>query len=457
MNALDEEERIIRNFDMLVSHGLRGLRKDALHIIEAGIRGADPGTGTLALVKLVGDTLSVGSKKFDIKKIRHIYVIGAGKGSFPIAEALEAILGDLVTKGVVVVKRGEKRRLKRIMIHEAGHPVPDEDSIEGARRLLNVIENAGEQDLVLAAITGGSSSLVSLPPDGIGLREMQELTNLLLKCGAPIREINIVRKHLCQIKGGRLVTHIQPAEVITLTLDTAPEGMPWPDLVLPDQSTFQDAIVVLEHYDLWENVSPSIRRYLMEGRSRPELESPKTLEGMTTTVYSVGDPVGACEEAAKCAAKLGYNSVILSTCIEGEAKDVGISFAGIVKEIIRNKRPFLSPCALISGGETTVTIKEECGNGGPNQELVLGFAHKLKSDAEVVCVSVDTDGTDGPTEIAGGIVDSLTQQRAEQSGVNIEYAIKHHSSLDALTKLEDVLITGHTGTNVMDLRVILVR
>jgi glycerate 2-kinase len=459
MNRFDNQQgRIIQNFDRLVSHGQQQARKDALEIIEAGIGGADPGAGTYNLIKrLDGNTLLVGNKQLNLQEIEHIYVVGAGKGSFPIAAALESILGDCITEGIVVVKRGEKRRLRQIEIHEAGHPIPDDDSVAGARKIISVAEKAGDKDLVFAAITGGSSSLVTLPVEGVSLKEMQDLTELLLKCGAVIREINIIRKHLCRMKGGRLVAGIHPAEVITLTLDTAPEGMPWPDMSLPDQSTFQDALEVLKYYDLMEKVAPSIKSYLIEGVNHPELESLKALEGMRTTIFSVGDPAGACENAARRAAQLGYNSTVLSSNIEGEAKDIGICFAGIAKEIIKKQRPFVPPCALISGGETTVTIGEECGQGGPNQELTLGFAYKFASDAEVVCVSVDTDGTDGPTEIAGGIVDSLTQQRAKETGVNLEYAIKNHNSADALIRLDDALITGHTGTNVMNLRVIVIR
>ncbi|HEY8391810.1 MAG TPA: DUF4147 domain-containing protein [Capillibacterium sp.] len=457
MNTLGNKARIVQNFDALVAHGHQRARRDALEIIEAGIKGADPGTGTYRLVRLEGDLLYVGEKVFNLKEIEHIYVVGAGKGSYPIAEALEDILGDHITEGVVVVKRGEKRRLRRIEIHEAGHPIPDEDSVAGARKILKVVEKAGERDLVFAAITGGSSALVTSPPEGITLEEMQDLTDLLLKCGATIREINIVRRHLCQMKGGRLVAYIQPAEAVTLTLNTAPEGMPWPDMSLPDPSTFQDALDVLEFYDLLEKVAPSIKNYLMDGRKRPELETVKTLEGMKTSIFSVGDPVSACEAAAQRASELGYNPVILSSTIEGEAKDVGICFAGIAKEIVARQRPFVPPCALISGGETTVTIHDACGEGGPNQELVLAFAQKFKQPAEVVCVSVDTDGTDGPTGIAGGIVDSLTFERAKELGVDLDYAIKNHNSAPALIKLDDALITGHTGTNVMNLRVLLVR
>lgn len=457
MHLTDSEDSLIKNYSTLLSHGQRRVREEALKIITAGIKGADPGLGTYKLLKLDGDLLRIDGKIVNLKEVENIYVVGAGKGSFPIAAALESILGSLITEGVVVVKKGEQRRLKKIEVHEAGHPLPTEESIAGAKKIIEIARKAGEKDLVFAAITGGSSALVTLPPNGIRLGEIQELNDLLLKCGAVIREINIVRKHLCQIKGGRLVAAIQPAEAVTLTLDTAPEGMPWPDLALADPSTFQDAIDILHHYDLWGKVAPSIREYLTDGLTRPELETIKSIDGMRTSIFSVGDPVSACEAAAECARKLGYNPVILSTNIEGEAKDIGICFAGIAKEIIKRKRPFAPPCALISGGETTVTISKECGTGGPNQELVLGFAHKFKHQAEVACISVDTDGTDGPTEIAGGIVDGLTSERAEKIDIKLEQYIKGHNSSEALMKLDDAIITGHTGTNVMNLRVVLIR
>jgi glycerate 2-kinase len=449
--------QLIRNNSELLCHGQRRVREDALKIIESGFRASDPGMGTHRHVKVAGKMLYVGGIEFDLDHINHVYVVGAGKGAYPIAEALEDILGPYITEGVVVAKRGEKRRLKHIEVCEAGHPIPDEDSVTGAEKILAIANKASDEDLVFAAITGGSSALVTLPPDGIRLEEIEELTNLLLRCGAVIREINIVRKHLCRMKGGKLVADVQPAQAITLTLDTQPEGMPWPDMSLPDPSTFQDAIDVLKYYDLWKQVSPSIREYLIYAKKRPELETVKSLAGMRTVIISVGDPVTTCEAASTTARELGYRSVILSTNMEGEAGDVGKCMAGIAKEIVQYDRPFKRPCALISGGELTVTLAENFGEGGPNQEFVLGFATMWKGENEIACAAVDTDGTDGPTDIAGGIIDGHILKEAKEKKVDLAKFLRKHKSLEALQRLHNAIITGHTGTNVLDLRVILIR
>jgi glycerate-2-kinase len=228
-------------------------------------------------------------------------------------------------------------------------------------------------------------------------------------------------------------------------------------MCLPDPSTFQDAIDVLNYYDLWNIVSPSIKKYLLAGREKPELETVKSFEGMKATMIGVASPSGACEAAARRAGELGYTPAILSTHIDGEAAVVGICLAGIVREIIEKKRPFSPPCALISGGEMTVRVAESSGVGGPNQEFVLSFANQLGSTDKVCCASVDTDGSDGPTDIAGGIVDGETVARTEELSIEIAEFLKNHNSSAALKMLEDTIITGHTGTNIVDLRVILIK
>ena len=456
MDKTPHEERIVKNYQKLLSHGQKNMREAALEIIQSGINGASPGIGTHKVVRLIGYNLLVGTKEYDLRNISRIYVVGVGKGAFSIAESLEKTLGPHIYKGIVGVKRGERRRLQKIEVVETGHPLPDESSIIVARKILEIANMAGKGDLVFAAITGGASALATLPPGGIKLKEIQKLTDLLLKSGAPIRDINAVRKHLCQLKGGLLVFHIQPAEAITLTLDTAPKDMPWPDMCLPDPTTFQDALAVLKKYDLNNIVSPSIKHYLLEGVEKPELETVKNFEGMKAALFSVGNQVVACEAAASRAKEFGYNPVILSTSIAGEATTVGICLAGIVREIIKNKRPFPPPCALISGGETTVTVLGNCGVGGRNQEFVLSFAQELGAEEKVCCASVDTDGTDGSTDIAGGLVDGETMTRAKNLDINIANFLKNHNSSAALTALEDTIVTGHTGTNVLDLRVILI-
>jgi len=448
---------MISNIAELLSHGETRLREDALKILERGIRGADPGVGTRRLIRMDGEVLRIGKKVLNLNTIENIFVVGVGKASFPIAAVLEETLGERIKKGIVVVKRGEKRRLSRIEIHEAGHPLPDKQSISGAKKILEIVREAGPNDLVFAAVTGGASALATIPPKEITLQDVQALTDMLLKCGAAIREINAVRKHLCLLKGGRLVAYIQPAEAVTLTLDTAPEGMPWPDMCLADPSTFQDAINVLRRYGLWRKVHERIRNYLQEGLDRPEMETVKSLKGMKADIFSVGDPSKACEAAAGCAEELGYTPVILSTYIEGEAREIGVCLAGIAKEIIKRQRPFAPPCVIISGGETVVTMSGQSGLGGPNQETVLAFAAKFSMGQQVVFVSIDTDGTDGPTDVAGGIVDWSTVPRSVELGIEIDQSLKSHNSLDALKKLGDAVITGHTGTNVMNLRLIVIR
>jgi len=450
--------KYIKNTAELLSHGNTELRAKVLDILEAGLAGADPGPGTYESVKLTRDYLLINQVKYDLDKIGKIYVVGSGKGSFPIAEALENILGSRIHKGFLVVKKGDRRRLKRIEVMEAGHPIPDENSVVGARKILKIITEAGDNDIVFAAITGGCSALTVLLPDNVTLSEYQELTALLLGSGAIIRDINAVRKHICRLKGGRLVGYIQPAASITLTLDTQPKGMLWPDMSLPDGSTFADAIDVLKTKNIWDNVSSSIRDHLLKGTKDPEMETLKSLNNMKAQIVSVSDQIITCEAAAHRARQLGFEPIILSTSIQGEAADVGTCFAGIVREIVVRNRPFAAPCVLISGGETTVTLGSNAGFGGPNQELVLAFALEMEGpeSKKVVCLSVDTDGTDGPTDIAGGIVDSHTQETAEKMGLVIKEHLTTHDSSELMNRLKDAIVTGHTGTNVLNLRIIAV-
>jgi phosphopyruvate hydratase len=446
----------ILNRASLLEHGDRTLRSDLLDIVLAGIHGADPRLGTLERVSLEGQLLHVGGRVLDLAEVERLTVIGAGKASFGIAAALEEVLSDWIDDGIVMVKRGETGRLRRIEVREAGHPLPDEDSVEGAARMLELARSAGPRDLVLLAITGGASALATLPPDGVGLDDVRTLTNDLLGCGATIREINTVRRHLCQLKGGRLVDAVQPAEAITFALDTAPKGLPWPDMCLPDPSTFADAMAVLEEYGLWERAPSSIRAYLRRGSEQPDLDTIKSLEGARASIISVGDPPAACKAAADHAASLGYHPAVLSSCIEGEARELGVFLAGVAQQMTGEAPPFPVPSAIISAGETTVTTNGEKGHGGPNQETALAFAEKLAVESPVAFAAIDSDGTDGPTDVAGGLVDWTTAERASDRHVDVGEALRTHHSSMALTRLGDAIITGHTGTNVMNLRVLLV-
>ncbi|MCD7908238.1 MAG: DUF4147 domain-containing protein [Clostridium sp.] len=448
---------LFANYERVVANGDWRLREDALKIAEAGILDVIPYKAVRRLVSFDGKRIRIGDLEISCDSLDHIYVIGAGKGSFPIAQALDEIFGSRISEGAVIVKSGEKRRLEHIEIFESSHPIPDERSVEAADKLIRILRQAGARDLVFAAVTGGSSALVNKPAGNITMDDLQKMNTQLLGCGAAIGKINMVRKHLCLIKGGRLVQYGQPAMVVTFTFDTAPPDMPWPDMCLPDPTTFADAIRVLKDYGLWDSAPESIRCYLLYGLKHPELETVKSLDGMRQALFSVADPDRACCAAAAQAEILGYKPHILSTTMEGEAKDVGIVMAGITDEILSHSRPFESPCALISGGETTVTICDSPGSGGPNQETVLGFAGKIRHSGGYAFVSLDTDGTDGPCDRAGGIVDGGTVQRIQEQNLHLSKVLHDHNSGEILEQLGDDLVTGHTGTNVMNLRVVVIR
>ncbi len=448
---------LFSNYERIIANGDYKLRADVLEIAEAGIRRVVPYEAVRRLISCEDACIRVGELSFPNESVNNIYVVGAGKGSFPIAQALDEIFGDRIKSGTVIVKEGEKRRLPHIEIFESSHPIPDARSIEAADKLMRILSEAGEGDLVFAAVTGGSSALVNKPAGSITLENLRQLNTELLNCGAEIGKINTVRKHICLMKGGHLLQYGQPATVVTLTFDTAPPDMPWPDMCLPDPTTFADAIQVLRDYGLWEKAPKSVCDYLQYGLKHPELETVKSLEGMHQAVFSVADPRLACQAAAQAASDLGYTPYVLSTTIEGEAKDVGIVMAGITDEVLASGQPFSPPCALISGGETTVTIQGNPGSGGPNQESVLGFAGKIRHSEGYVFISLDTDGTDGPCNRAGGIVDGATVRQIQEQKIHLSRVFHDHNSGEILENLGDDLVTGHTGTNVMNLRIVLIR
>jgi len=448
----------IENKEELLSHGNRRGREVALDIIEHAMKAVDPYEVTKKLIYIEnGRKLIVSNMSYDLSKIGNIYVVGAGKATFPIAQALDEILGDRIKKGAINVKRGEKRRLKRIRVREAGHPIPDEMGLEGAEEMVEIVKEAKEGDLVFVCITGGASALMPLPAEGISLEDKRRVTDLLLKCGATIDEINAVRKHISAIKGGRLAMYIHPAELVNLIVIDEVAGLPWGPTV-PDTTTFEDAVRALRRYDLWEKIPNPMKKHLEKGLTDPNLETPKPrdFEGLRVHNVVLANNEVACEAAKKRAEELGFNSMILSTVLEGESKEAGIVLAGIAKEIEKRGRPLKPPCVLILGGETTVTIKGQHGVGGPSQELALGFALKIAGTKNTVLASIDTDGTDGPTDIAGGIADGYTMERAKEKVIDIYESLMRHNSSHVLKELGDAIITGPTGTNVMDLNVIVI-
>lgn len=448
---------IIKNKEELLSHGNRDGRKIALNIIEYALRAIDTYKAVRKTVLIDNERLIVGHLKYDLSKIRNIYVVGAGKGSVRIAEALEDILGNRIRRGTIIEKRGQGRKLKTIKGVEGGHPIPDEVGVEGAKEVVEIAKGAHEGDLVFVGITGGCSALMPLPAEGISLEDKKKVTDLLLKCGATIDEINAVRKHISAIKGGRLAMYIHPAEIINLIIIDEVAGLPWGPTV-PDTTTFADAVSVLKRYDLWEKVPESVRKHLEKAdpiQETPKIEDFKR-EGVKAHNVVLAKSETVCEAAKKRAEELGFNSTILSTIMEGESREVGIALAGVAKEVEKNGRPLKLPCVLIVGGETTVTIVEEPGEGGRNQEFALAASLKIDGSKKIVIASIGTDGTDGPTDIAGGIVDGYTLERAREKGIDLSENLRSHNSSYVFRKLGNAIFTGPTGTNVMDLRVVVI-
>lgn len=446
----------VQNRNDLLSHGDHRVREIALQLIEAALDASNPYEATKGLVRVDGDILQVGPHQYDLSRRGTIYVLGTGKATFPIAKALEDILGDRIAQGIVVLKRGQTERLRRIRIVEASHPIPDSHGFRGAKAMLQLASKAREGDIVFSCITGGSSALLPMPVEPVTLAEKKKVNRLLLSCGASIFEINAVRKHLSKIKGGRLGQAVFPAELINLTVSDV-IGDPLDYITgptVPDTSTFQDALKALRKYDLLRKVPGSVRHHIET--ADPRYESPKDFGTMPYHNFILTNNDSACEAAASKARSFGLEPLILSTMFDGESRELGRTFAAMVGEIRRRQRPVKPPCVLIGGGETVVTLRRNFGQGGPNQEFVTGAILSMEGQKDFVIVGLDTDGTDGPTTIAGAMADVSTLETARARGVDLQACLEDHAVLPAWTALKDIIVTGQTGTNVNDLKFLIV-
>ena len=419
---------------------MAALRTVALDVIESGLEAIDPLSAVARTVKLDGTTLKVAGRRYELDAVRHVIVLGAGKASLRVAEGVEAVLGDRISKGVVVVRRGQERPLQRIKVLASDHPLPSEASVEAARQLLTLADEAGADDLIISAVTGGSSALACYPPEGVTLVEVRDLHRRLLGCGATIEEINTVRKHVSQIKGGRLARRAAPARIINLTVsDVAGDSPEYiTDLTVQNSTSVEDARDVLNRHRLWDEIAPSIREHL---RHPERAQLPDVSDVDIHTVMMVTGET-ACVAMSQRARKAGYEPVVLSTTLEGESREVGRLLAGLARECMRKARPFRPPCVLIGcGGETTVTLRLESdvfGTGGPNQEAALASAIRFERDDLVAAVYIDTDGSDGGTAFAGALVDGLSSSRAKKSRIDLRDALLAHRSSTVLKQLDDL-------------------
>ncbi len=399
-------------------------------------------------------------KIFDLNTFHKIFLVGTGKASNSMAKAVEEIFGDRMTKGVVTTKYGHLLSLKKTEIIEAGHPIPDQKGYEGAKKIHNLLKKTGPKDLVIFILSGGGSALLPFPADGIELKEKQEMTQLLLDCGADIKEINTIRKHISRMKGGWLTRWAYPSTVIGFILsDVVGDQL---DVIgsgptVPDPSSFEEAWEILKKYDLLNEISPSIQKHLLLGKEGKVEETPKPGDVVFERVYNslIGSNILALRAAEKEASSLGLNTLILSSSIEGETREASRFHTAIAKEVISSGNPIPKPACILSGGETTVTIKGN-GLGGRNQEFALAGALEISGIEKVVLLSGGTDGTDGPTDASGAMVDHTTVHRAKSMGLDPKAHLENNDAYPFFQKLGDLLITGPTHTNVMDVRILLV-
>lgn len=439
---------------------IKKLRKDALMILRSAIRAADPYDAVRSQVSLHGNTLIATPARFDMRRFDRIFIIGMGKGSARMAQAIEAILGDRITAGLAVVKDGYIATLEKVEIREAGHPIPDARGQVSARKITDILKKTGERDLVIVLICGGGSALLPAPQEGITLRDKQKMTGILLHCGATIREINALRKHLSTLKGGRLARLAFPSTILSLILSDI-VGDPIDAIAsgptAPDVTTFGDCMAILKKYDVVKKTPDAVLKFIKQGLKGAIEETPKKGDPafLRTHNFIVGNNFRSLKAASQKATQLGYNTLILSSMIEGETRDAAKFHASIGKEILRSGNPVSLPACIISGGETTVTIRGT-GLGGRNQEFALASAIEISGLGKTVVLSAGSDGTDGPTDAAGALADSSTVQRAKKKKIAPLLYLENNDSYRFFKKLDGLVVTGPTNTNVMDVRIMLV-
>ncbi len=439
---------------------LKKLRDDAVAIFQAGLRAVEPAEAVRRYVRHESGSLFVAGRKYDLGAFRNIYVIGAGKAACPMAKILEEMLADRLSGGHVNVKYGHVTPLQKIQVQEAGHPVPDAAGLAGTQKILELLAAVEKDDLVIAVLSGGGSALLPMPSAGITLEEKQATTKLLLACGATINEMNAIRKHLSLVKGGQLARAAHPAKLITLILSDVigdPLDVIASGPTVADTSTFQEVQSILDKYGIREQLPASVQKHLAKGLAGEAPETPKPGASIFAKTQNliVASNRQAIEAAQAEAKNRGYQPLILSTLIEGETREVARVHAAIAKEIRASGHPLPAPACVISGGETTVTLRGN-GLGGRNQEFVLAAAIDIAGVPETVILSGGTDGTDGPTDAAGAICDSETFRRAAESALQPQEFLNNNNSYRFFARLGDLLITGPTNTNVMDLRLVLV-
>ncbi|MBI4318399.1 MAG: glycerate kinase [Chloroflexi bacterium] len=439
---------------------LRRGRRLSLALYHAALAAVDPYHAVLRHVRLDGNTLRVNGAEFHLMQHGRVFVVGAGKAAVPMASALEDLFGSRIAESLVSVKYGHAAPTRRVAVVEAGHPIPDANGVLAATRIAQMADEATADDIIICLLSGGGSSLMVRPPPGVSLEDKQTVTDLLLLSGAAIGEVNTVRKHLSLIKGGWLAKLAHPATLISVILSDVlgnPLDVIASGPTVPDPTTFENARDVLRSRGLWDLVPPSVVGYLEGGLHGENPETPKPGDAVFERTWHtiVGCNEIAANEVVRQARGMGLNAILVSASVEGEARDVAKTIGAMARIAALFGTPVARPACIVAGGETTVTVRGT-GMGGRSQELALAAAISIDGADGVVVLAAGTDGTDGPTDAAGAIVDGTTIARARRLGMDPAAYLANNDSYHFFQRLGDLVVTGPTRTNVNDLIIVMV-
>jgi len=462
-----KEKQTIQDLPNLMQHNfLEQMRSTVRSLYNVALESADPYKAVINHVRKKGNVLEIDGQKYDLLRYKNIYVVGSGKATAGMAKAIEDILtkreqGDLITDGQISIGYGcgVGIELKKIKINESGHPIPDDASIAGAKKIKELLNKTTENDLVIYLATGGGSAILAMPTEGITLDELQTTTQLLLKSGATLQEINYVRKHLDMVKGGQLARDAYPSTLITLVLSDVvndPIDMISSGPTVPDPHTFEDAYEVLKKYNLLDKVPESVKKRIERGLRGEIPDTPKENEPWfeRTKSIMVGTNAMAVSAMGEKVKEMGFDTLIIKEPVTGEARNVAIEHARNAIKMAMNRK---TPLFILSGGETTVTIKGN-GAGGRNQEYTLAFALEMEKQGfeNFVCLSCGTDGIDNIREAAGAMIDGTSLKKARKIGLSPEQLLNNNDSYHFHEPIGTLIKTGPTGTNVNDVQIVVV-
>ncbi|HBP88248.1 MAG TPA: glycerate kinase [Nitrospiraceae bacterium] len=442
---------------VIIQHANPDTKQILSSLLGAGLESCNPARAIEETLHLHNHRLHVQDFHYDLTRYDRVFCVGAGKASARMALALEQALGNRLEGGMVIVPDGYGAPCDKIRIFEAAHPMPDGRGVKATKQVLALAQSLSRRDLLIVLLSGGASSLLCAQSIGLTLAAKRRTTQLLLRSGATIHDINIVRKHLSAIKGGQL-TRATSATILTLImsdvlgddLSTIGSGP-----TVTDSSTFQDAIDILQQYSIWNKTPDSVQRHLHQGLTNFNQTpiKPARRQSLRNRHIILANNRQALEGVAKSAKLLGFKPFILPYSLQGEAKEIGSILGGFARDLVEFGNPVQRPACLIAGGEPTVTVSGK-GRGGRAQECVLAAAQELAGLTNVFVAGFATDGTDGPTDAAGAVVDGKTVQRAKKKGLSIEHALHEHDSYTFFQQIRGHIMTGPTGTNVNDIYLI---